>query len=145
MQIIFDYNRTIFNPETQELYPGVFELLNYLYNRHDLFLISHIEKGREDVISGFGIEKFFKKIIFAESKSIQIFSEIIKTKTKQTIIVGDRIRGEIAIGNELRCITVWLKQGKFKEEGPRNKREKPTYTINDISELKEITGKYESN
>ena len=31
------------------------------------------------------------------------------------IVIGDRVRGEISIGNELNYTTVWIKQGVSEE------------------------------
>jgi ribonucleotide monophosphatase NagD (HAD superfamily) len=142
MKIIFDYNRTIFNPDTQELYSDVFELLDGLSDKHDLFLISKKEAGRNEILEKFGINKFFKKIIFTDNKSVETFQEIIGTD-KSAIVVGDRVQGEITIGNELGLITVLVKQGKFSSVVPINEIQKPKYTINNISELKETIKQYE--
>jgi len=142
MKIIFDYNRTIFDPNTQELYPGVFKLLKQLSINHDLFLISKNEFGRRETLDNLGIIDFFQKIFFVENKTIEIFKKVSKNN-KETLIIGDRIRGEIVIGNKLNFITVWLKQGKFSNEEPINEEQKPKYIINDILELKKIIKKYE--
>ena len=40
MKIIFDYNRTIFDPETDDLYQGVFELISDLSKKYELYLVS---------------------------------------------------------------------------------------------------------
>lgn len=142
MKIIFDYNRTIFNPDVQSLYPGVVDLLSFLSLNHDLYLISKNEPGREDKLNSLNIKNFFKEIMFVEEKTIEIFKTITKTHEK-VLIVGDRVQGEITIGNKLNFITVWFKQGKFSKEEPINDEQKPEYIINDIIELKEIIKKYE--
>ncbi len=142
MKIIFDYNRTIFNPDKQELYSGVFELLNDLSKKQELFLISKNEAGRNEILEKFRINKFFKRIIFTDNKSVKTFQEIIGTD-KNAIVVGDRVQGEITIGNQLNLVTVWIKQGKFSGVVPINEIQKPKYTISNISELKEIIKQYE--
>lgn len=142
MKIIFDYNRTIFNPDVQSLYPGVVDLLSFLSLYHDLYLISKNEPGREDKLDSLNIKNFFKEIVFVEEKTIEVFKTITKTH-EEVLIVGDRVQGEITIGNKLNFITVWLKQGKFSKEEPINDEQKPKYIINDIRELREIIKKYE--
>jgi FMN phosphatase YigB (HAD superfamily) len=137
VKIIFDYNRTIFNPDKNEFYPGVFELISDLYNKHELFLISKVEPNRKEVLDNFGISNFFKRIIFTDNKSAEIFKEITGVDNN-VVVVGDRVRGEITIGNQLGYITVWIKQGKFSEEKPINKEQEPKYTIQNIIELKTI-------
>ena len=59
MNIIFDYNRTLFNPETGRLYGGVYELLEKLYQEFSLFLFSYDEFGRDKFMKDSKIEKFF--------------------------------------------------------------------------------------
>lgn len=142
MKIIFDYNRTIFNPEKQELYSGVLELINTLSQKHDLFLISKKEEGRQEMFDSLGINTFFKKIVFTENKSVELFKEITNNMS-DTVVVGDRVRGEISIGNELNYTTVWVKQSKFSNEQPLNERQQAKHTINDIRELEEIIKQYE--
>lgn len=142
MKIIFDYNRTIFNPDTQELYSGAFELLSDLSNNHELFLISQNEPGRKEKLESFGISKFFKKIVFTDNKSPEVFQEIVDFE-KNVIVVGDRVHGEITIGNKLNYITVWIMQGKFSNDYPVNIEQKPKHAIFEISELKEILKRYE--
>src|SRR3989344_3214997 len=100
MKIIFDYNRTIFDPDKQELYSGVFELISELSNKHELFLVSKDEPGRNAVLDSFNISNFFQKIVFTSDKSAQVFKEIIGDKDI-AMVVGDRIRKEISMGNEL--------------------------------------------
>ncbi len=142
MKIIFDYNRTIFNPEKQELYSGVLELLNTLSQKHDLFLISKKEEGRQETLNSLGIINLFKKVVFTEKKSAELFKEITNNMN-DVIVIGDRVRGEISIGNELNYTTVWIKQGKFSEEKPLNDSQQPKHIINDIRELEKIIKQYE--
>ncbi|OGI67100.1 hypothetical protein A2823_02375 [Candidatus Nomurabacteria bacterium RIFCSPHIGHO2_01_FULL_41_91] len=141
MKIIFDYNRTIYDPEKQELYPGVLVLINGLSNKHELFLVSKNEPGRRDVLDNLGISSFFKKVIFTDNKSPELFKEIADNENN-VMVVGDRIRGEISIGNELSYITVWLKRGKFSLEEPINEKQNPRHTITDITEVENILKQY---
>ena len=89
-----------------------------------------------------GINTFFKKIVFTENKSVELFKEITNNMS-DTVVVGDRVRGEISIGNELNYTTVWVKQSKFSNEQPLNERQQAKHTINDIRELEEIIKQYE--
>lgn len=142
MKIIFDYNRTIFNPETNDLYEGVFSVLHELSKKHELFLVSMNEASRKNTVKNLGIEVFFKKVLFVDSKSIEVFSTI-GNAGENILVVGDSIRNEISIGNKMNFITVWIKQGMFSNILPITKEQKPKHTISDISELKEILKKYE--
>jgi putative hydrolase of the HAD superfamily len=142
MKIIFDYNRTIFNPDVQALYKGVFDLLSKLSTKHDLYLVSRNEPGRGNTLNELGIDIFFKETLFTDNKDIQIFKKLVG-ESSDVVVVGDRIKGEILIGNKLNYITVWVKQGKFRLEKPEQEIENPNYIIENISEIGEIIKLYE--
>ncbi len=142
MKIIFDYNRTIFDPDTQKLFFGVFDLLKELSDDHQLFVIGKKEAGREKMLDNLGIINFFDKVIFVDDKSVEVFQEVGGTE-ERVIVVGDRIYEEITVGNKLNYITVWVKQGKFSDQHPGNEEQEPKHVITDIRELKEIIKKYE--
>lgn len=142
MKIIFDYNRTIFDPDTDNLYCGALELLQKLSIRHELLLVSRNELMRKERLEELDIKKYFQKIVFVHEKSKQIFEEIAGT-TKKVMVVGDSIRDEIKIGNQLGYITIRLKKGKFAMEIPKDDDERARYEIADMSELENIITRYE--
>jgi FMN phosphatase YigB (HAD superfamily) len=142
MKIIFDYNRTIFNPDTNNLYDGVLEILEELFLKHELFLVSKYEPTRSNVINKLEINKYFQKIVLVEQKTEEIFIDLVG-ENKDVVVVGDRIKREIYLGNLLGFNTVWVRQGKFSNEINDTEEEKPDYVIKDIKELLEIIKKYE--
>lgn len=141
MHIIFDYNRTLFNPETGTLYEGVLDVLTQLSKRHTLSLVTRLEPGRQDVFQTLGIADFFKHTMFVAKKTIEDFASIITTPT-HTIIVGDRLADEIQIAALLDCISVWVKQGKFVDDDVHNKDIQPRHIIRDIRELLDVIKLY---
>lgn len=142
MKIIFDYNRTIFDPEKNELYSGVFEMLKRLASKHELFLISRNEPSRKDKFEKLGIKKYFQKIKFVDEKNTETFKDLIGD-SKNVLVIGDSIRNEIKIGNKLGLITVRLKNGKFANEIPVSLEEEPMFNITEITELEKIILNYE--
>ena len=142
MKIIFDYNRTIFNPDTNNLYDGVLGVLNKLSASHDLFLVSKYESRRKDTINKLGINDYFKKVILVKEKTLDIFSSLTEYD-KNVFVVGDRVKGEIYLGNLLGFKTVWIKQGKFSNDVYTKIEEKPDYIIEEIKQLIEIIERYE--
>ena len=142
MKIIFDYNRTIFDPDTDTLYPGALELLQRLSARHELVLVSRNEPARKKRIEELTITNYFQKIVFVNEKSKQLFEEITGNE-KKVMVVGDSIHDEIKIGNQLGLITVRLKKGKFAVEIPKDDDERARYEIMDINELENIIARYE--
>jgi len=105
-------------------------------------LISRAEPGRKNKIEKLNIKRYFKKIIFVAEKSQKIFKKITGNE-KEIIVVGDSIKDEIRIGNQLGFLTVRLKKGKFSLEIPRNKNEIPNFEISSINQLKNIISSYE--
>ena len=136
--IIFDYFRTLYNPEQAILYDGVDELLNELYSRkYKLYLVSRLEGQRLAEIQKLGIDKYFKEIYLVTDKREQIH-KIRELHPKAHIwVVGDRMNEEIMYGMEIGAKTVWLQKGKFKDEYDFSKR-KPDYVIGDITQTLEI-------
>lgn len=141
--IIFDYNRTLYNPDEHKLYDGVYELLEKLQMKFSLFLYSYNELGRDKFMKDSKIEKFFKSIALVDKKTEETMHNLITPfPAKTTLVVGDSLRDEIRIGNELGYETIWLKKGKFSNETPRTEKEKPTYIISELEEVVEILKKY---
>lgn len=137
MNIIFDYNRTLYDPECGALYPGVFETLSILAKEHTLFLVSRNEPGRRRDMETLNIAHFFCKVAFVEEKTTDIFSELL-SGTNQGLIVGDMLSDEIRIGNLLGVPTVWVRQGLFAVQTPSNTAGIPSVTIASIPELLKI-------
>ncbi len=142
MNIIIDYNRTIFDPETNTLFSGVLELLQRLSKNYPLFLVSRNEPGREEQFRSFNIQQYFERVVFVDEKNTQLFQEL-GTGSNQVIVIGDSIRDEISIGNSLGFITVRVKQGKFANEVSGSEKEVPTHAISAIQDLENIISLYE--
>jgi len=142
MKIIFDYNRTIYDPETGQLYPSVIELLRDLSAHHELFLVSQYESVRKKQVADLGIARFFKEIVFVPSKTKSLFQDLAG-RSKNAMVVGDRVQSEIYLGNELGLVTVWFRRGKFRDEVPVDPREQPRHIIKNLNELYAIVALYE--
>ncbi len=138
--IIFDFNRTLFDPERKALVSVALPLLKELQQKgYKLCLISRktVEERRED-ISRFGLDQYFMHIVVVEEKEKQHFEECIaamKLQPEEIAVVGDRVRSEIYFGNILGMRTIWFKSGKFAKEEPRQKEEEPEYVIKDLKEV----------
>lgn len=146
MNIIFDYNRTLFDPDNNKLYDGVLELLESLYKDHKLYLFTLNESGREEFFRNLSIDKFFSKIAFVDEKNEENISSLTKNETnKKIIVIGDSLRDEIYLGNKLGYETIWLKQGKFADQTPRNKLEIPKKVILSIKEIQSLIDQYKKN
>ncbi|MEK6901765.1 MAG: HAD hydrolase-like protein [Nanoarchaeota archaeon] len=138
--VIFDFNRTLFDPDKKALVEGALLLLQALQQQeYKLCLISRktVEERQED-ISRLGLDKFFMHIIVAEEKTQEHFSDCLnamKLQGREVAVVGDRVRSEIYFGNVLGMRTIWFKVGKFAVEEPQKKEEEPNYVITDLGEV----------
>ncbi|OGM20813.1 hypothetical protein A2863_01570 [Candidatus Woesebacteria bacterium RIFCSPHIGHO2_01_FULL_38_9b] len=142
--IIFDFNRTLFNPETNKFSHNVGKILTKLSKGFSLGLISSREKGREDLIKTWKTAKLFRctKIVKIKTESEFIkMSNLLNANPKYIVVVGDRIKDEILIGNRLGMVTVWLKKGKFSSEIPQKISEEPDFIINNLSQLTKLLDK----
>jgi len=87
-------------------------------------------------IKRLGIDGYFSSIIFGDAtKTVEQFKPYITERTKDTTIIGDRVRGEIELGNRLGAITIWVKAGSFVHELPITPMQVPTHTVHGLLEL----------
>lgn len=136
--IIFDFNRTIYDPEKNALTEGVIELLEDLSSRFQLCLLSKTDEAdRRKQISELGLDKYFKDIqVNEEEKQESHFQRclmIMNLKASEVAVIGDRVAGEIFVGNQLGMLTVWYKSGKFAARLPQNEQEIPDHTITTLT------------
>ncbi len=140
--IIFDFNRTIYDPDTQQLIEDAELMLQHLTSQgFILFLISRAEQGREELIESLGLRRYFKRIHIVQDKVQQDFAALIDNKLidrRTSFIIGDQVKKEIRIGNWLGLKTIWLRRGKFADELPEADGEHPTHTIESLNGLLSI-------
>jgi phosphoglycolate phosphatase-like HAD superfamily hydrolase len=141
MKIILDFNRTLFNPDTDTLYPGVLGLLKQLAAKNDLFLITRNELQRKDRLADLGIAPYFTKTFFVEEKTPDLFADIAG-RDKNVFVVGDNIQDEIRIGNTLGLKTVRVLQSRFKTLRARTAEELAHFNIESIGHLGNIVQVY---
>jgi len=138
MKIIFDYNRTLFNPDAGSVFPGVFQLLKTLSAKHELFLITLNKPERKDSSAIQDMKPYFREVIFVERKTVTAFKEIAGDDAK-VIVIGDRFEEEIQIGMQLGFITIHVQPQK-----PFYKKSKtPTFRVAEIQQVLSIIKSYE--
>jgi phosphoglycolate phosphatase-like HAD superfamily hydrolase len=136
--IIFDWKRTLYDPDTSTLIDGAIELLNYFSRLNiPLYLIGKGQQKMHDETVRLDVAKYFQDIIFVEgSKDPNDFFKYMKMNERdKTLIIGDRIKSELKVGNTLGATTIWIKQGKFANEKPETVDEIPNYTVNNLLEI----------
>lgn len=137
--VIFDLNRTLYDPETDTLTPGTYETLESLKKSGSkMHLLSRREPGRSDMLDRFNIRHFFITIVFVEDKSADIFTEIINwtnDREADVYVVGDYRHEDIRFGNQAGAKTIWFRQGKFAGLKAEMPDDIPWQTISTLSEL----------
>ncbi|OGY27412.1 MAG: hypothetical protein A3F33_01360 [Candidatus Woykebacteria bacterium RIFCSPHIGHO2_12_FULL_43_10] len=138
--VIFDFFRTLYDPDNDALLEGATQVLEGLKKRgFELFIVSH-GAGRKEELQSLGIDHFFKDVVVTTEKTEKDFLKVIPEGTDKTnsFVIGDRVRYEIKIGNILGFQTIWLKLGKFSVEKPQSNEEKPDFTILSLKEILKI-------
>lgn len=136
--VIFDYNRTIFDPDSDALMPGAKDLLTTLHQEGiPMFLIAKGDDERRKQITHLGLEPYFKKIIVNQHKSADDFRSCLAMCEAGTTFfaVGDRVKEEISHANACGMTTIWFRNGKFANEQPENDSQKPQFTIGNLDEV----------
>ena len=135
MTILFDFNRTLFDPEKQELCDGALPLLSALEESGaTLYVLSRIEVGRPALLDSLGIRRYFVEVLFVEDKRSAI-QKIVTEASDTTYVVGDHLHDEIRIGNTCGARTVWVRHGKFADLKPEGVHDVPWRTVRALAEV----------
>ena len=139
--IIFDFNRTIYDPDKDKIIDGVINKLEYFYKKkYILYLISRNENSQKrlEILNIFDIKKYFKEIYFVENKTPEIFLSILEKENinpENVYVIGDYLYEEIRFGNMAGLNTIWFKNGKFKNLNFKIKEDKPDLIISNFKDL----------
>ena len=138
MTIIFDFNRTLYDPETDSAVEGAREALNMCRMRgFAMHLVSRREPGRPEALIELGMDRYFESITFVDDKKHAI-EELVSAAETSAYVVGDHLFSEIRAGNKAGARTIWLKRGKFSELEPEGPDDVPWKTIEHLDELREL-------
>ena len=140
--VIFDFNRTIYDPDKNTLLPGAIQVLRDLQVRKiPLYLVSMGSESRPALITELGINDFFAKVFLVKEKNAAMFSEIsthARVPSQQIYVVGDHLHKEIRCGNQCGMKTIWLKRGKFAELQPETQNDAPWQTVVRMEEVLDL-------
>ncbi len=136
--LILDFNRTLFDPDTGALFPGVPELLEDIIKMRRLYLYSKREGGRDTLVNDLGIGDFFQHVYFTDRKdaeSIRAILEEHNIAAKDCYVIGDLMTSELQAGHDAGVETIWVRQGKFADHMGAFE---PTHTVRSVAELHEL-------
>ena len=134
--IIFDWKRTLYNPDKRILIRESLALLRFVEGKNiSVFLVGKGGEGMDREVKRSKVGKFFLKIRFRKGEKDETWFKDLMTKNPQeTLFVGDRVRSELVVGNKLGATTIWVKQGKFASEEPETQKRKPDYIVRSLKE-----------
>jgi len=104
----------------------------------DLISLSKNPDARKVQIKEADLEHFFDCVIVDTEKSeVQYFAcmHLMNSDVRTTLIVDDRTRRGIKIGNAISCQTAWIERGDYAHELPNEETGQPTYTIKTVNEI----------
>lgn len=143
--IIFDWGRTLHDPETDSLFEGVSELLKDLSSKYVLALVtlakSEPPEVRKKKIEESGVSQYFKLILAGGDDKDEMYEQVLvdlALDPSEIAIVDDRTVRGIAWGNRKGLFTIWLQKGKFASELPSAETGMPSQMIQDIGDLRKI-------
>lgn len=136
----------IFLNKGSQLIDGAYDLLNELYKSHRLFAATNgMKETQVSRLKRSGIYNFFEDVFVSEKVGAQkpstkffdyAFSHISNFKRDETLMVGDSLSSDIKGGMDSGIDTCWYNPNQAEPSDVI----KSTYTIKELSELKEITG-----
>ncbi|MFH2018411.1 MAG: HAD hydrolase-like protein [bacterium] len=131
--IIFDWNRTLFDPDAQAVYPEASVLLGALKNNTIVLISRGVSSDPRLFLGRMGLIDVFSEIIVTKKKTTQLFRRIkIKNSATSFWVIGDKLDSEIACGNRAGFTTIRVRQGKFAETLPNTPDEQPCFEVGSL-------------
>ena len=137
--IIFDWVGTLYQFGGNGLFPYSERVLKELRPKYKLAVISKaVSDNVDNRLSQINaIKKYLDFIVADVNKTSEQFIACMKkleVKPRETV-VDDRMDRGIQIGNQLGCITYWIKDGKYSDILPNEETGQPTKIINSVEDL----------
>lgn len=140
--VIFDFNRTLYDPETEALIPGAMDTLVALQATGvRLALVSRNEANRARILEQLGVREFFTHVEFVSEKDPMVFLSLLRTcnlEPQDVCVVGDYLFDEIRSANGCGMRTVWFKSGRFADLVPQVPNDIPQYIIEQLPQLLDL-------
>ena len=123
---------------------GAYELLDYLKDRYEMYIVSNgFRFVQESRLKIGDFNKYFKNVFVSEDIGIPkpareffdyCFEGLSNPDKEQIMLIGDSLTADIKGGYDYGIDTIW-----FNKNGEENlSAVTPTYTVNKLSEIKDI-------
>lgn len=129
-------------PTKNKVIPGAIELLEYLYTKYDLYILSNgFKELQEHKMQTAGLRQYFKKIVLSEDIGInkphpELFIhalQVADATIENSIMIGDMFDTDI-VG----AAGVEMDQIFYNRKGLDKLPFQPTYTVRNLLQIKEI-------
>ncbi len=146
--IIFDWGRTLFDVDTKKEISDSEDVLSYCKQKGYKICVASLVRAdttieeRENQIKALPLGKYIDTFeVSDEKEKDRILERLIKKlnlQKEEILFVDDRVVKSIKYGNKNGYPTIWLKKGPFANELPNLETGTPTFTIETLSDLKNI-------
>jgi FMN phosphatase YigB (HAD superfamily) len=148
--IIFDWGRTLYDVDLKQEISDAEDVLFYCKQKGYKMCVASLARPltgdnveeRKKQIENSSLYGYLDMLEVTDAKEKDdVLDELVKKLNMQRgeiLIVDDRIVKSIKYGNKNSHPTVWLQSGPFANEFPNSKTGNPTFTIETLSELKNI-------
>lgn len=143
--VIFDFGRTLYDRDDNRFFPETPEALEKLASKYKLAIVSMAISGdpgeRKRLLKEGDLEKYFSSTIFVREDKDSAYEKALLelgVKPEEVAIVDDRVKRGIKWGNGKGTMTIWLRNGKFRDELPDETTGVPIHIITNLSELLKI-------
>jgi FMN phosphatase YigB (HAD superfamily) len=140
--IIFDWGRTLHDPETDRLFDGVPDVVQSLAQRHAVVIVSlatsEPPEQRKRKIRESSIAPFIKTILVSAGDKEDLYEAALadlKAEPWSVAIVDDQIKRGVRWGRKHGTLTIWFRNGKFANDLPLSDNETPDFTVTEFREL----------
>lgn len=129
-------------PTKNKVIPGAVELLEYLYPKYNLYILSNgFKELQEHKMQTAGLRKYFKKIVLSDDIGInkpnpELFIhalQVANSTTEESIMIGDMFDTDIT-----GAAGVGMDQIFYNRKGLELLPFEPTYTVRNLLQIKEI-------
>lgn len=129
-------------PTKNKVIPGAIELLEYLYPKYDLYILSNgFKELQEHKMETAGLRKYFKRIVLSEDIGInkpypELFIhalQVADATCENSIMIGDMFDTDIVGAAGVEMDQIFYNRKRL-EQLPFE----PTYTVHNLLQIKEI-------
>ena len=129
-------------PTKNKVIPGAIELLEYLYPKYDLYILSNgFKELQEHKMETAGLRKYFKRIVLSEDIGInkphpELFIHALQAADatcENSIMIGDMFDTDIVGAAGVEMDQIFYNRKRL-EQLPFE----PTYTVHNLLQIKEI-------